>query len=149
MKTLVLFYSFSGTTRRWAEAIARTLGADLEEIRTVVPLESKEDLDKMQREGKPFSVLPPEKDPNDYDRIVLGTPVWAFGLAFPFRAFLKEHRFQGKKVAFFLSYQAFPGLSGFALKRALKGNTLIGHRSFKQKDTTESQVIAWAEELKR
>ncbi|MGE5708511.1 MAG: flavodoxin family protein [Bacteroidota bacterium] len=149
MKTLVLFYSFSGTTRRWAEAIARTLGADLEEIRTVVPLETKEDLERMQREGKPFSVLPPEKDPKDYDRIVLGSPVWAFGLAFPFRTFLKEHRFQGKQVAFFLSFQAFPGLAGFALKRLLKGNTLMGRRSFKQKETTESQVSAWAETLKR
>ena len=37
MKTLILYYSFGGNTRKIAEMIQQQLGGDMEEIQTVKP----------------------------------------------------------------------------------------------------------------
>lgn len=82
-KTLVVYYSQSrGNTKKIAREIAFTLGADLAAIDTVQPYNCSYDelvygLSKTETQNK---VCPPikllDKDPADYDRIVLGTPTW-------------------------------------------------------------------------
>ena len=98
MKTIIVFYSLDGNTRKAAEALAAHIGADLCEIQPVKPLVSK---------GKPsfgtlitgggqvtFGICPKLRefaaDLAAYDRIILGTPVWAGKCAAPTYSFLKK-----------------------------------------------------------
>lgn len=104
MKTLVVFYSRSGRTRKVAQALSERLQADVEEIR-----------DTRKRTGlfgflvsgfeawrkKPATILPIEKDPRGYDLVVVGTPVWASNMSSPVRAYLAQNRAGLPQVAFF------------------------------------------------
>ena len=82
MKTLIVYFSKSGRTRRAAEEIASLLeGADLFEIKVdkTYPPSYFKTLFEGRREFKSgerphLAVTPP--DPTPYDRILLGWPVW-------------------------------------------------------------------------
>lgn len=41
------------------------------------------------------------KDPSGYDLVVVGTPIWAWTVSAPVRAYLSKNRDKLKKVAFF------------------------------------------------
>lgn len=101
MKTIVVFYSHEGSTRRAAEYIADGLRADIGEIRVKKPI-------PYSGPGK-FLIggcqallerrVPIEKldfDPQEYDSIILGTPVWAGRCAPAINTFLKEYKVADK-----------------------------------------------------
>jgi len=114
MKTLVVFYSRTGTTKRVAEKIAEALSCGIEEI-----------FDTKNRSGaygyltagrdaslKKLTVLKPiSKDLADYDLVVIGTPIWAWSVSAPIRTYLENQKekfppkadqpMADKKVAFF------------------------------------------------
>jgi len=103
MKTLVVFYSRTGCTRRVAEDLARRLGADQEEL--------KEQADRSGAAGyiaggrdamlkHPADLLPVIRKPEDYDMIVVATPVWAFTLCPAIRTWLQREASHVRRVAF-------------------------------------------------
>lgn len=143
MKALVVYYSFSGTTRRMAEAIAQETGADLAEIRPKTSIETRDDINRLIQARDPFEVEPLDRNLGDYDLILMGTPVWAFNPAMPFKSFLKQAALKGKMVAPFCCCQLFCGLPLWNVGRSLKGNRLIGKAGFKSKATVED-AAAWA-----
>lgn len=103
MKALLLYYSYGGNTRRVAEKIARETGADLCEIRTVHPYEGDYQavVDQGQEEirrGFEPELLPLEKDPADYEVVILGTPVWWYTFAPAMRTLLHRADWTGKRV---------------------------------------------------
>ncbi len=135
MKALVLYYSFSGNTRLIAEAVAKELNADLEELKPVKPLNASGawyvmwGLRQLVSQSKP-PLLPPEHDPDAYDRIVIGTPVWSYTVTPPIRTFLDEHPFNGKKIALFCCHGGNYGKTLEDMKNALTGNEIIGTADF-------------------
>jgi flavodoxin len=107
MKTLVVHYSRTGNTGKLAAEIAQALGADTETI-----------IDKKKRSG-PIGYLlagrdatrkvaaqieEPKKDPSWYDLVVIGTPVWAWTVSAPVRAYLQKYAGKFPEVAFFLTH---------------------------------------------
>ena len=108
MKTAVVYYSQSGNTEETAKKIAAITGADL------IRLEPEKAFpDKGFRKffwGGKSAVMgdePPLKPVNfraqDYDTIILGTPVWAGTFSPPLRTFAGLYRdaLEGKTLAFF------------------------------------------------
>lgn len=107
MKTLVVFYSRTGNTRLVAEAIAEDLNADIEEIK-----------DKKNRMGafgflrsgyeaifkKLTDIYPISRNPEEYDMVVVGSPVWAGRLSSPIRTYMALNGHKIKKIAFFSTY---------------------------------------------
>lgn len=112
MSNLVVFYSRSGLTKQLGIEIARKLSADFEEI-----------IDKKNRKNflgflisgyeaitqKLANIKIPEKDPQNYDLIVICSPVWAGSLSSPVRAYLELYKEKIKKVAFVATCISKPG----------------------------------------
>lgn len=158
MKTLVVYFSAEGHTKRIAEEIASNLRADIFEI---VPKESytKEDLDwtnpdsRCSRENDNPSLrdieLATTTVPNwpEYDRIILGYPIWWGISAWPVNSFVKLQDFEGKTVIpFCVSHSSGLGDSDLMLKEdAGSGDWREGHRFFQ--DVSSSSIKAWTDNL--
>jgi menaquinone-dependent protoporphyrinogen IX oxidase len=104
MKTLVVYHSRSGYTRRLAESLARRLDADLEEIVTEVPRDGPQGYVRCAMESMLHlraGIRATQHDPGAYERVVIGGPVWFWGLSSPVRSWLMKQRHRLPQVAFF------------------------------------------------
>ena len=109
MKSLIVYYSHSGTTRRLAELITRETGGDLLELvpetaypqdyNTVVA-QAKRELQSGHRPA-PKTALP---DLSAYDMVFVGTPNWWSSPAPPVLTFLEQAEMKGATVAPFCTH---------------------------------------------
>src|SRR5689334_11059434 len=106
-RTLIVFYSRTGTTRRVAEQLATTLDAHLLALEEARSRKGMFGYLRSAREALRSS-LPPlsplAHDPGSYDLVVLGTPVWAGHVSSPMRSFLRGNSATLQRVAFFCTY---------------------------------------------
>ncbi|HOO33796.1 MAG TPA: flavodoxin [Thermotogota bacterium] len=156
-KTLVLYYSYEGNTKKIAEIIAKELGADIEEVKPVKEMSSR-GFGKFVWGGsqvvmnrKP-ALRPIKMNPDDYELIFIGTPVWAFTYAPPIKTVIETGLFKDKKVAFFCTHEGGPGKTEEKAKKAIeKENEFIGSINFANvaKDfvTLKPEVERWAKEM--
>lgn len=109
-KSIIIFWSRSGSTKLLASKIARETGADILEItlKTPYPANYRKTLNRANRER--ISNNPPElemqlPDLSQYDTVYLGYQTWAMTLSQPMKAFLLQYggEFSNKKMALFLS----------------------------------------------
>ena len=108
MKTVIIYYSMSGNTAAAAKKIAETLQADLIEIKPEKAFPDK-GFRKFLWGGKSAvmaetpKLMPYTFDPDKYDQIVIGFPVWASNVAPPIRTFAAENKenVRNKKIAAF------------------------------------------------
>lgn len=108
-KTLVLYYSQTGTTEKVALAIAEKTGADVEAITVVNPYDEDYDstiqrcLQEMQAETFP-EIHPLKSDLAEYDVVFIGYPVWFGTYARPIENLLKTADLKGKKIVPFCTF---------------------------------------------
>ncbi len=123
-KTLVIFYSRSGTTRRIAMALSATLGCSVEEI-----VESRgrdgflgywRSIIEARRKHLP-GILPARNDPASFDLVVIGTPVWAWSVSSPVRAYLTANKDRLPAVAFFCTLGGKGSETAFAQMQGVIG----------------------------
>ena len=116
MRPIVLFYSFSGGTRRVAEILAKRLGAPAVEIRTKEPIRHPYGVGFMNRikERTPEIVI--DADLDAFDTFYVGGPTWFWTVTPPLLTLLRTRSFAGKTVDPFCTNDAQPGnfLSRFA-----------------------------------
>lgn len=158
-RTLVAYYSASGSTKAVAQTIADTTGGDLFEI---VPAEtySSADLDwtdKNSRVSKEHNdpslrniVLTADTVDNwdDYDTVFIGYPIWWGIAAWPVNDFVASNDFTGKTVIpFCTSTSSGLGQSGQLLEELAKGGEWQEGRRFSS-GVSQDQVTGWAEGLK-
>lgn len=101
---LVVYFSRDGYTRRMAEHIAGALDADCEPIRERHSRKGIFGYWRSAREalrGSAVEIQPLERNPRDYQLVVIGTPVWAGNISSPVRAFVEKYRNDLPRVALF------------------------------------------------
>jgi flavodoxin len=123
-KILVVFYSRSGMTRRIAQALAAALHGDLEEI--TEPKSRSGFLGYLRsateaRRMRPATIVPAQHDVAAYDLVIVGTPVWAWSLSSPVRAFLMATAARLPEVAFFCTLGGAGSENAFAQMTAIIG----------------------------
>lgn len=104
MKTLVTYYSRTGTTRKVGEEIAKKLGAEIEEIKDTVDRSGAKGYlisgrDAMKR--RLTKLEPAKSDLSEFDLVIIGTPIWGWNMSVPVRTFIIENKDKFKNVAFF------------------------------------------------
>ncbi|MCG2594400.1 flavodoxin [Ramlibacter sp. XY19] len=89
--TLVVFYSYTGVTRRAARLLASQHDFALGEVTDVEPRATWRCVfDSLLRRHPPIRYEGP--DPGRFRNVVLMTPVWAYRLAGPMRTFATQYR---------------------------------------------------------
>jgi flavodoxin len=124
-RILVVYHSRTGYTRRVALDLAGRLGADLDVIRIVQPMHGPVGYALCALEalaGLAPALRRQEKDPADYDFVVLGTPVWFWSLASPVRSWLEAHGRRARRYAFFCTMGGSGAGRVFAAMRELTGH---------------------------
>lgn len=157
-KTLVVYFSGSGNTKRVAGYIAGATGGDLFELVPVTPYTgadlswttagsrvNREHDDESLRDIPLVSTAP--ENFAEYDTIFIGYPIWWGIAAWPVNNFVKNNDFTGKTVIpFATSASSGMGQSGTLLKEmAGTGNWLDGHRF--SSGASQSAVESWIKEL--
>lgn len=103
MKTLILYYSYGGNTKKIVDIIQKEIGGDVKEIETVKPYTGtyNDVVNQGQREVEQ-GFMPEIKslniDMSQYDCIVLGTPVWWYTVAPAVNTCLHEIDVTGKHI---------------------------------------------------
>lgn len=154
MKNLIVYYSFGGNTKRIAQLIQKTVGGDLQEIKTVTPYTgSYNDIVNQGQDEVESGYMPPIEpisiDYSKYDNIFVGTPVWWYTFAPAVHTFLENTDFQGKKAAMFAT-------NGGWLGHTLKNFESASNNADVQKgigikfnedrlETSEKEIVLWAE----
>jgi hypothetical protein len=102
-RVLVVCYSRGGTTRQVAEQLASSLGAELDEIEEVGSRAGGLGYLRSAFEAvaRGIPAIRTQKNPRDYDLVVIGTPVWAGTMSSPVRAYLLRHHGRLPRVALF------------------------------------------------
>jgi flavodoxin len=104
MKTLVVFYSRTGTTKKIAEEIAAKIGAEIEEIKDTVDRNGAKGYLLAGRDATLRRLTKLEEvkyNPADFDLVIIGTPIWSWNMSAPIRTYITEHKNNFKNVAFF------------------------------------------------
>lgn len=108
-KSLVVFYSQTGSTKKVADVFQKARNADIFEIKTATPYPSTYDSTvaavRVQRESKQWPALLNAKvNLAKYDTIYLGYPIMFGSFAPPIYTFLDSNDLSGKVVVPFCTY---------------------------------------------
>ena len=128
-RSLVVYYSQSGTTEKVANIIQKKIGADIERIETVNPYSG--DMGVIagtfmgeRRDGKFRDLKPMKAKVADYDTIYVGYPIWAGTCAGPMHSFIKTADLKGKVIVPFCTFGSGGNTSIADIKAALPGSTI-------------------------
>ena len=155
MKQLVVFYTRTGTTKRIGEEIAAALGADVDEIVDQKSRKGpirwlKAGRDAMQQNLTDITI---QQSPEDYDVIIIGTPIWSGKMTPAVRTYLTNYQFTNKKVAFFTTQDSDDAVKTMIeMESMVPSSEVIGTLSIKRDDAKTTQykasLQAFIEQLK-
>lgn len=156
-KTLVAYFSATGTTQRVAENLAKAVGADIYEIKPVVAYtdadlnwrdsRSRSSVEMNDKTSRPemaadnFSV-------KEYDTVFLGFPIWWGTAPHIVETFLEKQDFAGKTIILF----ATSGSSGMGntdndLKPSVDASATIIKGKILNGNPSVEELKAWVETL--
>ncbi len=157
-KTLVVYYSATGTTKGVAQTLAKVAGGDIFEIEPAQPytdddLNWNNDDSRVSREHDDESLRDVElatttvENWDSYDTVYIGYPIWWGIAAWPVNNFVKANDFTGKTVIpFCTSASSGIGSSGKLLEEmAGSGSWKDGGRI--RNGASEDDVRAWVDGL--
>lgn len=153
MKTLIVYYSYTGNTKKIANAIKNNLNCDILEVTPKIPFSN--DYDEVVAEyqnnsikDKSIEINDIEIDLKEYYKIIIGSPVWWGTAAWPVNTFVKENNFDGKTVIpFCTSASSSLGESGKLLqKEAASENWQSGNRF--SSSATDADIKTFTDSIK-
>ena len=155
-KTLVAYFSASGTTKKVAEMIAEEAKADLFEIEPKVPY-TKADLDWMDKKSRSSvemsdkkyrpEIMKKEIDMSSYDEILLGFPIWWYIAPTIINTFLESDDLKGKTIIpFATSGGSDMGKTNEKLAPSCPGSKLLLGKVFNSY-FSKDDLSAWVEAL--
>ncbi|HEX3001024.1 MAG TPA: metalloregulator ArsR/SmtB family transcription factor [Methanoregula sp.] len=125
IRACVIYYSYSGITRRIAEGIRNASGCDVIGVRTKTPYSSFTAYTTGVLRSRKMAcdpIEPEEIDVSDYDLLIIGTPVWAWKPAPAINAAIQALTgCEGKMAVIFTTCNNHPGEALPLMSKALEG----------------------------
>ena len=102
-RKIIIYFTYTGNTKKIAEKIKEKLNCDIIEIKTVIPYSKDYDTVVNDEQNSESSNHLPEIqnlniDLSNYDEIILGTPVWWYRPVPAIRTFLTQNDLSGKII---------------------------------------------------
>lgn len=148
MKTLITYFSATNTTKSVAEKIAAEIKGDLFEI---IPQQkyTEEDLnwnDKLSRSSKEMEdkttrpkILNKIENLDNYDKVIIGFPVWWYLPPRIINTFIEENDLRGKNIYIFVTSGGTSSEGSFnALKEEYKDLEFITCKRFTGSEPTNA-----------
>ena len=156
MKSIIIYYSYGGNTKRIANLIHDKKEYDMVEIKPVDPYTNDyqklvdEEENKMHQE-EVVEIEPIHADLNSYDRVILGTPVWWYTMTPPIRTFLKKYDLSEKVIVPFATNGGWLGRTFDDIKKYVPNSKVENELSIQFHEDTlaisESELNDWIEKL--
>jgi flavodoxin len=140
MKSLVVFYSRTGNTRRVAKLLTSELKAKLEEIDDIKRRDGLVGYLRTNWDAalkRAAQIMPPKSDPRAFDLVVVGTPIWNWAMSAPIRSFLADRGRAIRAVAFFCTMGNAGEAQVFAEMQELCGQAPIESFAFSEKSIAD------------
>ena len=152
-KTLVAYFSASGTTAKVAKKMAEAVGADLFEIKPETPYtgadlnwqnkNSRSSVEMNDRSSRP-AIAVKAADMPQYDVVFVGFPVWWYREPSIIDTFMESYDFAGKTVIpFATSGGSGLGDSAANMQKLAKGAKVVNGKRFSGSASAE-ELKAWA-----
>ena len=155
MKPLVVYYSLTGKTRLVAQAIAETLNATLVEIEEKRPIPmpfvylSGSFAAFMNRGSK---INPVGVDLRQYERIFIGSPIWAYRPAPAINSFIYQTNFEGRSIIPFFTMggdNSEKALGNITAKIEKREGKVVGSFAITSYKVSDEEIVARAKEAIR
>lgn len=153
MKSLVVFYSLTNKTKLAAEAIVEAIASDLVEIKEK---EARKPGGLIYLKGgfeaikdRVSKIAPVEVDVKQYDRVFIGSPIWASRPAPAVNAFIKASNFEGLEIVAFFTMggdNSDKALQNLKSKIEKSRGKVIGSFAIKTHGLTDEAIKAKAGE---
>ena len=159
MKTLLVYYSYTGQTKLIAEKIQKTLNCDVVELKPIVPFSNDyqkvvDEYQSNESDKKTVEIENINVNLTEYDKVIIGTPVWWYTITPVLRAFLKKYDLSGKKVFPFATNAGWLGRTFKEIKDICSGEVkeelnIKFSEDYHDKKclTSESEIENWLKKI--
>ncbi len=144
MKSLVVFYSKTGITKKVAENIKEILNCDIEEV---VDLKKRSGILGFIISGRDAAleklteIKKLTKNISQYEHIIIGTPVWAGNITPAIRTFVESYSRLFKNVSFFCTMRITGDKKVFEKLSLICNKKPIFYISFRQKEVLSGKYL--------
>ncbi len=150
---LVIYYSFTGNSKKVAEYVKEKLNADILELEPKEPFSS--DYDEVVREWqnndvkRDVEIKPVNMDLSKYKKVVLITSTWWYGITPVMKKFLKDHDLSNKDVIVASSNAGWIGHCFKDYKTLLPNSNIKGELDlrFSAEDEKRDEMLTSKEEI--
>lgn len=157
-KKLVVFFSYTGNTKKIAESIQKKLNCDILEIKPVKPYSTDyqtvvDDEQNNESSKKKPEIQSIDKDLSQYDEIIVGSPVWWYTIAPVIRTFLSENDLKGKIIKPFATNAGWLGRTFQEIEKLCpdskveKGMNIVFESYSDNLVTSPDEIDKWIEQL--
>ena len=159
-KKLIVYYSYTGHTKMIAESIQKKLKCDILEIKPVKPYSTDYQTVVDEEQNNESAKKTPEiekidEDLNNYDEIIVGSPVWWYTIVPVIRTFLKENDLSGKIIKPFATnagwlVRTFQEIEKLCSNSTVdKGMNIVFTEDYNENElvTSPDEVDKWIESL--
>ena len=158
MKKLIVYFTYTGNTKKIVDKITEKLDCDILEIKTVIPYSTDYDTVVNDEQNSEASNHLPEIQNIDvrldeYDEIIIGTPVWWYRPVPAIRTFLTQNDLSGKKIIPFATNAGWLGKTFKEIESLCpnsnieKGMNIVFKSYSDQLVTDESEIDNWINAL--
>lgn len=159
MNKLIVYYSYTGNTKKIAEYIKNKLNCDILELTPQIPFsndynEVVNEYQNNQIDNKSVLINDINLDLSKYDEIILGTPVWWYTICPVVVTFLKQYDLSNKKVYLYATNAGWLGHTFKDFSKLYKNsnedkcmNIVFSSEKINEIKTSYEEIDNWLKEI--